>query len=129
LEEEGIENVANFTTADVVDLFLNTKVPPHRIIEWVDQAILLTYLCDDMEGAHAIRNTEFAVIRGYGLRTATNLWLAFKEVSKDGSPFSKLSTLVGDNVMEKLSCVARSIEINPNFALVLAWRGLSPTDG
>jgi hypothetical protein len=44
LEEEGIESVPNLATADLVDLMRNTKIPPHRIIDWVDQAILLTHL-------------------------------------------------------------------------------------
>jgi hypothetical protein len=44
LEAEDIENIHNLATADLVELILNTKIAPTRIIDWVDQAILLTAL-------------------------------------------------------------------------------------
>ena len=44
LEEEDVENVPNMATADLVELMLNTRFPPDRVIEWVDQAILLTHI-------------------------------------------------------------------------------------
>src|SRR6266496_1095048 len=47
LEEEDIENIPNMATAEIVDLMLRTRFPPDRIIDWVDQAILLTHLGPD----------------------------------------------------------------------------------
>jgi hypothetical protein len=44
LEEEDIENIPNMATTDLVELFINTRFPPERIIDWVDQAILYTQL-------------------------------------------------------------------------------------
>ncbi len=44
LEEEDIENIPNMATTEIVDLMLRTRFPPDRIIDWVDQAILLTHL-------------------------------------------------------------------------------------
>src|SRR5215471_15252349 len=46
-EEEDIENIPNMATADLVDLFINTRFPADRIIDWVDQAILYTTLGPD----------------------------------------------------------------------------------
>jgi hypothetical protein len=43
-EEEDIENVANMASTDIVELLLNARMPPNRIIDWVDEAILYTYL-------------------------------------------------------------------------------------
>src|SRR6266571_4504770 len=44
LEEEDVENVPNMATADLVDLMRQTRFPPDRIIDWVDQAILFTHI-------------------------------------------------------------------------------------
>jgi hypothetical protein len=44
LQEEAIETIPNMVMADVVDLMLYTRLPPDRIIDWVDQAILYTHL-------------------------------------------------------------------------------------
>ena len=44
LEEEDIENVHNMATADIVDLLVDTRIPAGRIVDWIDQAILLTHL-------------------------------------------------------------------------------------
>jgi hypothetical protein len=37
LEEEDIENIPNLAMADVVELMLTTKFPPHRLIDWIDR--------------------------------------------------------------------------------------------
>jgi len=41
LEEEGIENVQNLATCDVVELALNTRYNLRTLLDWVDQAILV----------------------------------------------------------------------------------------
>jgi hypothetical protein len=45
-EEEDVENVPNLATVEIPDLMLSVKMSPHRLIDWIDQAILLTYLED-----------------------------------------------------------------------------------
>jgi hypothetical protein len=47
LEEEGIENVQNLATADVVDLAVKTHYNFRTLIDWVDQSILLARLTDE----------------------------------------------------------------------------------
>ncbi|HEY6181995.1 MAG TPA: hypothetical protein VIW67_07105 [Terriglobales bacterium] len=47
LEEEGIENVQNLATADVVELAVRTHYNFRTLIDWVDQAILLSRLTTD----------------------------------------------------------------------------------
>lgn len=41
LEEEGIENVQNLATCDVVELTISTRYNLRTLIDWVDQAILV----------------------------------------------------------------------------------------
>ncbi len=44
LEEEGIENVQNLATADVAELTVRTHYNIRTLIDWIDQAILLSRL-------------------------------------------------------------------------------------
>jgi hypothetical protein len=44
LLEEGIEDMQNLKTANLVDVILHTRVPVGRLIDWVDQAALFIHL-------------------------------------------------------------------------------------
>lgn len=44
LLEEGIEDMQNLTTANLVDVMLHTRVPVSRLVDWVDQAHLYLHL-------------------------------------------------------------------------------------
>lgn len=44
LVEEGIDNVQNLAVSDVIGLIVNTRLGFMRILDWVDQAILITYV-------------------------------------------------------------------------------------
>jgi hypothetical protein len=44
LLEEGIEDMQNLATANLVDVLLHTRVPVGRLIDWVDQAALYIHL-------------------------------------------------------------------------------------
>jgi hypothetical protein len=44
LAEEGVEDMQNLTTMNLVDVILHTRVPPGRLVDWVDQAFLLIHL-------------------------------------------------------------------------------------
>jgi hypothetical protein len=122
LEEEGIENVPNLATADLVDLTLNTKIPPQRIIDWVDQAILLTYLgTEKQEGeadpVHSLRDQ----LKKYGIRTATALESALRRCSTSG----ELAKSLPDNEHDRLRSVVATMRDCPNFILVRNWRGIA----
>ena len=41
LEEEGIENVQNLATCDLIDLALTTRYNLRTLLDWVDQAVLI----------------------------------------------------------------------------------------
>ena len=44
LVEEGIEDLQNLVTANLVDVILHTRVPVARLVDWIDQALLLIHL-------------------------------------------------------------------------------------
>jgi|SRR6516165_2110447 hypothetical protein len=77
LQDEDRENVVNFASADVIDLFLNTRFAPNRIIDWIDQAILLSIISGSQP---ADDNPLKSKIYAAGLRsiTAINVTLSIK---------------------------------------------------
>lgn len=54
LEEVNISNVQHLSTVDPVELTLKTLYPFHRVIDWIDQAILITYLREGIEAARRL---------------------------------------------------------------------------
>ena len=113
LTEEGVEDMQNLTTMNLVDVILHTRVPLGRLVDWTDQAFLLIHLdktdraeLNDLRqklsqpqgrqagaAADAELCAEFGAaarlnLRRVGIRTATDLLKAFsKEVEQpSGSP-------------------------------------------
>jgi hypothetical protein len=133
LEEEDIENIPNMATADILELMLNTRFPADRIIDWVDQAILYTYL--GVEGASAAPSPQPAgesplpsrrhLLRAHGIRTATTLTDMYRtaRVRQDNDQFLRI--LPGQGRSPMLSLVD-AVETNPNVRLIRMWRGLQP---
>jgi len=62
LEEEGIENVQNLATADVTELTIRTHYNFRTLIDWIDQAILLTRLTSDQVKVFAAQATAISAI-------------------------------------------------------------------
>jgi hypothetical protein len=68
LLEEGIEDMENLVTANLVDVLLRSRVPVSRLVDWLDQAVLCLRLPGRTEG-HAPRDR----LRELGVRSATDL--------------------------------------------------------
>jgi hypothetical protein len=99
LTEEGVEDMQNLTTMNLVDVILHTRVPAGRLVDWIDQAFLLTHLEPvDRDELNRLRQQDqqrqpdhSAVagrpplsgaqarlhLRRVGIRTATDLLKAF----------------------------------------------------
>lgn len=67
LLEEGIEDIQNLTTGNLVDVMLRTRVPLNRLIDWVDQGFLFLRLVEDNGKA---RRGQLGRL---GIRTASDL--------------------------------------------------------
>jgi hypothetical protein len=112
LEEEDIENIPNMATANLVDLLLNTRVPPDRIIDWVDQAILYTQIGADDDDVGR-RKT----LRACGIRTASAL--------VDSYWHSDEATMKAATAEEKpIALTVGALLTNPNLRHIQRWRGL-----
>ena len=84
LLEEGIEDMQNLATANLVDVILHTRVPVGRLVDWVDQAHLYLHLSPSKRGWSHRRGRRDGTeqhlrdqLRARGIRTATDLLSAF----------------------------------------------------
>jgi hypothetical protein len=105
LTEEGVEDMQNLTTMNLVDVILHTRVPPGRLVDWTDQAFLLIHLERvDRDELNKLRRTDQCAaggnpaaereaesgaqarlrLRRVGIRTATDLLKAFSK--EEGQP-------------------------------------------
>jgi len=125
LEEEDIENVPNMATADLVDMLLNTRFPPDRIVDWVDQAILYTHLGPSKSNGRTDPRRE--ALRTQGIRTASALVEAYirSEAHGDREEFEKILT-DPNSKRSPIRSLVDTMQTNPNLHLVQTWRGLTP---
>lgn len=128
LEEEDIENVPNMATADLVELMLHTRVPPERIIDWVDQAILYKQLglgkkTDKRDKDHSDQKTKRQLLEEHGIRTASALIVAYKK-SRDRCESDKFESIMPNGGYSYIRSLVDAISTNPNLALVMRWRCL-----
>jgi hypothetical protein len=124
LEEEDIENVPNMATAELVDMFLNTRFPPDRIIDWVDQSILYTHLGPPKKNGTDSRRE---ILRVQGIRTASALIEAYGR-SADYGDRAEFEKLLQDPVSPRIPMrsLVDTMQTNPNLRLIQTWRGLLP---
>ena len=79
LEQEGVTTLAGLVYADLMDLMIQTRIPTARLVDWLDQAVLLVYVAEGHDGrtdAGRPPSTQTgwaAALRANGLRTASDL--------------------------------------------------------
>ena len=143
LEEEDIENVPNMATADLVELLLNTRFPPNRVVDWVDQALFYTQLgpeqstsaaaaareeLPDSDGeqqggerpAHQTSRRE--ELRKYGIRSASSLIDAFVK-AQDQPAAEKFQKILPDDPTSRIRTLVDTLSTNANLRLVQKWNG------
>lgn len=146
LLEEGIEDLQNLVTGNLVDIILHTRVPVERLVDWIDQAALQLHLDPPTDGDGQSRpHTDRAALRRLGVRTATDLETMFLPAERlarrsPGTPMGGLddeafmtgmrralngSHPEGPSVTEAL---LRSFSNIPNLVHVRHWRDILCTD-
>ena len=121
LDEEDIENVPNLATADIVELMLNTKIAPNRIIDWVDQAMLLMVLPPAPE--NGAPNWIGTVLRNNGIRTASALVAATR--THQGQTAAIIESFPAD-VRTQVISLAAAVQIYPNYPMIQNWLSTEP---
>lgn len=124
LEEEDIENIPNMATADLIEMLLTTRIPPDRLIDWVDQAILYTHLGPEKQKSGGRRER----LRAQGIRTGSGLIESYaRSVDRgDENEFEKILTDDGDKNRSPILSLIDTMQTNPNLRLIQNWRGLEP---
>lgn len=130
---EGIENLQNLSSVNLVDLMLKTRFPVEQIVDWIDQALLRLHT---REITHAFL--------GSGLRTATD-FIDFYEPGNEPSRALKskrkdfanliitlsanskeeetdLAELTTEDTMIRLDAIATGLLLDPNYFHVRYWR-------
>jgi hypothetical protein len=154
LVEEGIEDVQNLATTDLGNALLRTRIPPERLIDWVDQALLRLHVpappktrrdrwlrtkrtdADEQESKkEQATETDLKRLRRFGIRTATDLLdaLAYRGPTSNGKTFrSGVEDLLNtaEDVQRGRPSVTRAIAVGlrgeRNLQQVLAWRSFAP---
>ena len=70
LESEGIADLPSLAKTDLVTMMIGTRVPIERLMDWVDQAVLILLLD---EGDDDDLDTRVLRLRTIGIRTARDL--------------------------------------------------------
>jgi hypothetical protein len=140
LTEEGVEDMQNLTTMNLVDVILHTRVPPGRLVDWTDQAFLLIHLerVDRGElnrlrqadqpaaaGRTALSGAQARLnLRRVGIRTATDLLKAFS-TEQDQPPqrtFRLPDGLAPPLPADQLRLLVAVLAAEPGLAPVWNWQ-------
>lgn len=129
LLEEGIEDMQNLATSNLVDVMLRTRVPVDRLVDWVDQAQLyLRVRNDDGENKQPSSREK---LRRLGIRTATDLQDAMALPADSPSKEQKdlvngIRWILNQNdepdAPSTVDAILKSLENEPNLYHVRAWR-------
>ncbi len=125
LEEEDVENIPNMATADLVELMINTRFSPERLIDWVDQAILYTHLGPEQAKDEQVTYRE--TLRRYGIRTASALIESYRRSELAGDREELEAILPAEaGRRSPVRCLIDALLTSPNLKLIQTWRGLRP---
>lgn len=120
---EGIENLQNLASANIVDLMLKTRYPVEQIIDWIDQALLQI---------HARERYEH--FRKSGLRTATDFLTAYRgDPTEEPHQWREALAVLLNSHIEKepppteitrsfIRSLSFSLEQDPNLFSIIYWR-------
>lgn len=67
LATEGITDIEALAHTDIVANMVNTRIPMERLVDWVDQSVLILHLDDQSEAPDA----PWVQLRRHGIRTAS----------------------------------------------------------
>jgi hypothetical protein len=133
LIEEGVEDMQNLITVNLVDVILHTRAPIGRLIDWIDQAFLLVHLnpASRKEIKLALRSdgsvgsgaAARVALRRIGIRSATDLVRAFAPDSAgDRLPIPAETLRARGLDPDELVMLARLLAAEPGLDPVWNWR-------
>ena len=115
------QNVPNLATADIVELMLNTKIAPSRIIDWIDQSMLLMVL--PPASKERAQNRIGTVLRDNGIRPASALVAATQ--MRQGQAATIVESFPED-IRTQVISLAAAVQIYPNYPMIQNWLSTEP---
>lgn len=125
LLEEGIEDMQNLATSNVVDVMLRTRIPVDRLIDWIDQAHLDLHLWpeDDKTDSDIREWKSRKILRRHGIRTATDLKNVFEGEPPDELLESYRWLLNSkDSPPSITETLVKVLADEPNLRYVRSWK-------
>jgi hypothetical protein len=123
LEGEGITDTEALAHGEIVDLLVATRTPAGRLVDWVDQALLIIHI--EQPSTAGDGDGRLGALRNLGLRTATDLVNASTKATVGRAAGStdqagELAAILGGE--SKLALIVDSIKAEPNYAFVDWWK-------
>jgi hypothetical protein len=139
LTEEGVEDMQNLTTMNLVDVILHTRVPAGRLVDWTDQSFLLIHLEQVNRGdLNQLRQEDQPAVAGrgplsgaqarlnlrrVGIRTATDLLKAFSVDQEGGERVFRMPDGLDPPLpADQLRLVVTVLAAEPGLAPVWNWQ-------
>jgi hypothetical protein len=127
LLEEGVEDMQNLVTANLVDLMVNTRMPVSRMLDWMDQAYLYLRI-GSATGTDPAGQRDRTVLRRYGVRTASQL-CELVESSGPADFTAGVSRLLNvdangtdDGLPSRVEAIHRTLDREVNLWHIRAWK-------
>jgi hypothetical protein len=108
LEQEGVTTLGGLVHGDLIDLMIQTRIPTGRLVDWLDQAVLLIHMAqapseEEDDAARPACTAWSAAVRARGFRTACEL-------------------LDSPSLEPPLQELARLVDKEPAMRRVRSWR-------
>ena len=95
LAEEGIEDMQNLVSANLVDLLLRSRAPIARLVGWMDQAFLCLCLPEPKKKKKGEGPSSRQQLHALGIRCATDLERSWKRIRSDDAFCACVSRALG----------------------------------
>ena len=119
LLEEGIEDMQNLATANIVDVMLRTRVPVDRLVDWIDQAVL------DLRVKDGGDNSDRQTLRRLGIRTATDLQDALEPATEPDQHGREQVPIEPPDFLEKMRTALNDEDSPLPSITVSVWKTLA----
>lgn len=125
LLEEGIENLQNLATVNIVDIMLRTRIPVDRLVDWIDQAHLYLRVSKVDGSDDGAELSSRQKLRQFGIRSATDLENAFK--IDDERKLEPPRWILNDESSgpSMTETILRTVADEPNLHHVRRWKEFS----
>ena len=129
LSELGITDIQHLATADPIELTLRTLLPLNRVLDWIDQAMLISYV-----------RGSIVTFRQTGIRGAIDLSVLYGDITNQMDKGEDLNKRIerANDVLDSISkkanmstktilMIARSLFEDENVSLIWdLWQGAPP---